>query len=410
MKFITIAALFGVISAQDFDDDVSELLRVTVEPDGQARIKKQWKDVENVMKTLEHDKLAKEIEQDVKALGHTAEAKALHGHMKKFKHSPKGQALKKEIKEAVQKTVSKIKKEKNGFHIDNKELPGIKKEWNDVEAYYNKNLKGSGWEKGFEAKAKALAHTNAAAELKKDLEAFDKTTKGKQLEHELKQALRTTKRNIKVDDLPKNMMEDDEDTELLRLSFSDNGQRAEKEWKEVEALGKTLEHDALAKKVGKSFEAAIKSKEAQELGKYHESVMKTPEGAAAWKQFGHAAKKTVDSIEESHNPKGLYLDNAKIPGLKAEWEKSKQMDKAAEAKGIGKEYEPKAKALLSNKEAQAAKAAMEEFGRSAKGQALKKELHEFGKAVKETAKWTDVPKGEKLPQNMADEDELRFLF
>ena len=83
--------------------------------------------------------------------------------------------------------------------------------------------------------------------------------------------------SLKDEELANSILEDDE-TELIKLTFSDDGKEFGKDWKDFKATLKTFKDDAAVKDVKTAWGKLFKTEAGKDLWGYHKRVMDTQLG------------------------------------------------------------------------------------------------------------------------------------
>jgi hypothetical protein len=93
MKFATIALFLGTISAQEFDEELINELKISISPAGERAIEKEAKDVKMTMKKIANSKPVRNLEASLKRWAHTKEVHHLEAVDRAFLKSKAGQRL-----------------------------------------------------------------------------------------------------------------------------------------------------------------------------------------------------------------------------------------------------------------------------------------------------------------------------
>jgi len=116
MKFATLAIFLGVISAEQFDEELINELKIEISKAGQRAIEKEARDVGMTLKKIENSKPVRNLEASFKRFAHTKEVHQIEQLDKKFLASPAGKRLMKEWRDVGQELKAHLKKTKNGIH------------------------------------------------------------------------------------------------------------------------------------------------------------------------------------------------------------------------------------------------------------------------------------------------------
>ena len=139
-----------VTDVPDHWKDEEDLLKISVSPQGQAAIEKEFNDIGQTMHKIKDARSVRNIRGSLERWGHSDEVQAIKALDKKFLASPEGKELMAEWKDFGEALKEHIKKTKNGIHIDNEGVQIIQDEADDIEHEY-KMLHGSKWEKAYDA-------------------------------------------------------------------------------------------------------------------------------------------------------------------------------------------------------------------------------------------------------------------
>ena len=93
MKFATLALFLGTISAQQFDEELINELKIEISKAGQAAIEKEANDVSATMKKIQKSAPVRNLESSLKRFAHTKEVQQIDQLDKKFLASPEGKRL-----------------------------------------------------------------------------------------------------------------------------------------------------------------------------------------------------------------------------------------------------------------------------------------------------------------------------
>jgi len=143
--------------------------------------------------------------------------------------------------------------------MDNDRVDDLSDELDDVADQYE-HLKGSKWDKAYNAAWKKALSTKAAKATFRRMHAFRGSKEGKMLHKEMVDLKRAVKKNLKVTDLPDSDDEDiEEDMEdiasTLTIKVTEDGQDAiEKDAIKIKASMKKVK----ATEVYKKFEVSMK--------------------------------------------------------------------------------------------------------------------------------------------------------
>jgi hypothetical protein len=132
MKFATLAIFLGVISAEQFDEELINELKIEISKAGQRAIEKEARDVGMTLKKIENSKPVRNLEASFKRFAHTKEVHQIEQLDKKFLASPAGKRLMKEWRDVGQELKAHLKKTKNGIHYENKHIDDLSDELDDV--------------------------------------------------------------------------------------------------------------------------------------------------------------------------------------------------------------------------------------------------------------------------------------
>lgn len=200
-------ALKTHVKVTDLPEDMQEemaLLKIEISKAGQAAIEKEANDFGMVAKKVKMARSVRNMKNSLERWGKSDEVKALNALDKKFWASPEGKELFLEIKDFHDGLKDHVKKTKNGIHIDHAGMQVIEDEGDDIEHEY-KMLKGSKWEKAYDAAWAKATSSPEAASVGRRFETFKKSAEFKALAKELHELDEALKKNVKVTDLPKDM-------------------------------------------------------------------------------------------------------------------------------------------------------------------------------------------------------------
>ena len=129
--------------------------------------------------------------------------------------------MKAEVEDVFRHLDKTVYHNKQGIHIDNKELDALDDEMTDV-ADQMKSFKKSKWQKLYENQMRKTFSNKEAQSLHRRLMAFHKSKEGQALKKEMKDFEMSLKKNVKVTDLPKRFDEDsDDDLNLFWSSYNE---------------------------------------------------------------------------------------------------------------------------------------------------------------------------------------------
>jgi len=189
---------------KEIDDELA-LLKITISKAGQAEIEKEFNDVGKTMKAVKMARSVRNFKNSVERWAKSDEVAAIKALDKKFWASPEGQELFHEMKDFHDALKTHVKKTPNGIHIDNEGVQIIQDEADDVEHEY-KMLKGSKWDKAYDAAWKKATTSTEAKSVGRRFQTFSKSAEFKALAKELKELDMALKKNVKVTDVPKDDM------------------------------------------------------------------------------------------------------------------------------------------------------------------------------------------------------------
>ena len=171
---------------------------------------------------------------------------------------------------------------------------------------------------------------------------------------------------------------------MIDITVAPAGQQAiAKEVNDVDALGKTLEHDSHFQAFAQAGEAWSKSAEVQTSVKQLEAWSKTQQAKdleTAGKDLDAELKGAATEI-----PNGVRIANAKLPAIE-----KRAKDLEARLKQL--KPTPEMEAAFKSASWKNVEAKGEAFAASAKGQQLKKEIDELVASLESHVKVSDVPK------------------
>jgi len=213
MKFATLALFLGAISAQEYDEELINEIKIQVSKAGQAAIEKEARDVKQTMKKIEHSRPVRNLGASAKRFLKTKEVHEYEVLDKKFWASKAGQNLKREWMDVGKVLKEHLHEDKKtgALHMDNEAVEDLSDELDDVEGQY-KHLEGSKWDKAYQAATKKAFATKQFAALKRRAATFKGSNEGKMLHKEMKELKMAIQKNLKVTDLESDSS-DEEDIE-----------------------------------------------------------------------------------------------------------------------------------------------------------------------------------------------------
>jgi plasmid stability protein len=110
MKYATIALFLGVISAQEFDDELAEALKISITPAGQRAIEAEARDVKQVAMKIKNSQPVRNLEASLKRWFNTREMHNIEKLDKAFLASPEGKRLVAEWKDVGELLKKHLKK------------------------------------------------------------------------------------------------------------------------------------------------------------------------------------------------------------------------------------------------------------------------------------------------------------
>lgn len=416
MKYATIALFLGVISAQEFDDELAEALKISITPAGQRAIEAEARDVKQVAMKIKNSQPVRNLEASFKRFVQSKEMHNIQKLDKAFLASPAGKRLVaewKDVGELLKKHVTHDKKT-NTLHLDNKHMDDLSDELDDVADQY-KSLDGSKWEKAYDAAWRKAVASKQFKSLQRRAHAFKTSNEGKMLKKEVHELKMAVKKNLKVTDIPEDSdSSDDEEIEevadLLKITITPAGE------KEIESEAKDVKetlHKIKGTKVFQNLKMSIKrwlhSKEVKRIEAVEKRFLASPEGkrlVKEWHDFGVALKKHIKKTKN-----GIHIDNKALNGeINEEFDDVADQYDGLKGSKWDKQYHAAWKAALHNPESQQAKKSMIAFKHSAQGKMLKKEIVELKKSIKKNLKVTDLPKKLQDDSSSSDEEEDEFDF
>merc|ERR1712151_193521 len=133
---------------------------------------------------------------------------ALEDLDKKFMKTKRGKKMAMEIKDVFDQLDDSVYHNKQGIHIDNKDLEHLDDEITDVVDEV-KSFKKSKWAPIYKKKMEAAFKNKEAQSVNRRAYAFDKSKEGKALHKEVKEFGMALKKHPKVTDLPRSFAEED---------------------------------------------------------------------------------------------------------------------------------------------------------------------------------------------------------
>jgi len=391
MKYLTVALFLGAVSTYD----ITNMLKISVDEDGQERIADEAEDVANTWDHIKHSKPVRNLGGALKRWGHSKEVAHIKALDKKFLASPMGKKLVKEWKDVGEALEDNVYHNKKGIHITDEGLDEIADELEDVGETYEK-LGKTRWAKAYHHAYKSAFHNKQFGGVKRAGKAFKYSKQGKWLRkemHDLKVAL---KQEVKVTDIPEDWKKK---TDLLKIEVSRRGQKAiEKEANDVHDVAEAIKDSRVVRNLGKSLERWGESEEVDHLKALDKKFLASPEGkrlVAEWKDFGHALKKHV-----KETPNGIHVENSGMDEISDELDDVADQYKKLEHSKWARAYDKGWDAATHNKEARSVGRRFDKFEHSEEAHALGKELHELDQALKENVKVSDVPEDWKAEQNL----------
>ena len=230
MKFATIALFLGTISAQEFDEELINELKISISPAGERAIEKEAKDVKMTMKKIANSKPVSNLGASLKRWADTKEVHNLEAVDRAFLKSKAGQRLIAEWKDVGEVLKKNLHRQKDGsLHFDNKHVDKLSDELDDVADQYE-HLDGSKWDKAYTRAWKKALKTKQAQSVFRMAEAFKGSNEGKMLHKEMVELKRSVKKNLKITDMPDLDSSDDEEefeelASTLKIKVSVNGQK-----------------------------------------------------------------------------------------------------------------------------------------------------------------------------------------
>lgn len=132
MKFYTIALFLGLITAEEYEDELANQLKISISRKGEREIEKEARDVKHTWKRIEHSRPVRNLESSLKRWCHTKEMMDIKKLDKKFMESPEGKRLIAEWKDVGRVIKKNLKKTKSGLHFPNNKIDELSDELDDV--------------------------------------------------------------------------------------------------------------------------------------------------------------------------------------------------------------------------------------------------------------------------------------
>jgi hypothetical protein len=393
MKYAVVALFIGAISAEEYLEEVEDMLKISISPAGQKAIEKEAKDVDVVAHKIAHSKPVRNLEASLKRWFHTKEMMNLHKLDQAFWKSAEGKKLIAEWRDVGELLKKHLKKQKDGsLHMSNKHIDNLSDELDDVADEYEAlgHNKG-GWKKKFDAAWKKSFATKEFGSVKRRAVAFKHSNEGKMLHKEVHELKVSIKKNLKITDLPDSDSDSDDEEleELLKITISHQGQNEiKKEAHDVKMTIKKIHNSPPAKALKQAFMKWAHSKEVQHLKALDKAFLKSPEGKRLmkeWHDFGMALKKNIK--KDKH---GIYIPNKAMDKIEDELDDVKDQYKKLEGGKWDKAYTAGWKAAIHSNEAKALHKAKMGFKNSNEGKMLKKEVVELKNKIKQHLKISDL--------------------
>ena len=302
MKFATIALFLGTISAQEFDEELINELKISISPAGERAIEKEAKDVKMTIGKIADSKPVRNLEASLKRWAHTKEVHHLEAVDRAFLKSKAGQRLIAEWKDVGEVLKKNLHRQKDGsLHFDNKHVDNLSDELDDVADQYE-SLDGGKWDKAYTRAWKKALKTKQAQSVFRRAKAFKGSNEGKMLHKEMVDLKRAVKKNLKITDMPDLDSSDDEEefeelASTLKIKVTEEGRKEiEGEFKKFKVSEEKLMKTAAYKKFGADIKAWLKTKEVQRIANVERAYYASDEGQALlkdWKAFGIAIKKAM---------------------------------------------------------------------------------------------------------------------
>jgi len=376
-----------VTDLPDHWKDEEDLLKIEISKAGQAAIEKEMNDFGAVAKKVKNARSVRNMGNSLERWGKSDEVAALKALDKKFLASPEGKELMAEWKDFGLSLKEHIKKTPKGIHIDHEGMQIIEDEADDVEHEY-KMLKGSKWEKAYDAAWEKATTSPEAGSVARRFETFSKSAEWKALEKELKELDMALKKNVKVTDLPKDMQEE---MELLKIEISKAGQAAiEKEFNDVGVVAKKVKMARSVRNMKNSLERWGKSDEVAALKALDKKFWASPEGKELFLELKDFSDGLKDHVKKT--PQGIHIDHAGMQVIEDEADDIEHEYKMLHGSKWEKAYDAAWDKATSSPEAASVGRRFETFSKSAEWKALDKELRELDMALKKNVKVTDLPK------------------
>ena len=376
-----------VTDLPDHWKDEEDLLKIEISKAGQAAIEKEMNDFGAVAKAVKNARSVRNMGNSLERWGKSDEVAALKALDKKFLASEEGQELMHEWKDFGLSLKEHIKKTPKGIHIDHEGMQIIEDEADDVEHEY-KMLKGSKWEKAYDAAWEKATTSPEAGSVARRFETFSKSAEWKALEKELKELDMALKKNVKVTDLPKDMQEE---MELLKIEISKAGQAAiEKEFNDVGVVAKKVKMARSVRNMKNSLERWGKSDEVAELKTLDKKFWASPEGKELFLEIKDFHDGLKDHVKKT--PNGIHIDQAGMHVIEDEADDIEHEYKMLKGSKWDKAYDAAWDKATSSPEAASVGRRFKTFSQSAEWKMLDKELRELDMALKKNVKVTDLPK------------------
>jgi len=180
-------------------------LKVTVH--NQDDIEAEWTDVERTWGRIKGSRPVRNLDNAFKRWVSSDEAKAVHELDQKFLASPRGKRLVAEWKDVFDTLDKSVYHNKSGFHIDNKQMPHLEDEIEDVADQYEE-LDKTHWARKYDRAYHDLFTNKEAERLHVRAKAFKHSPQGKALKKEVKEFKQELKENVEVTDIPEHWKKD----------------------------------------------------------------------------------------------------------------------------------------------------------------------------------------------------------
>ena len=385
MKFLTLALFLGTIQADQIHDAINAL-KISVSKGGQKRIEKQAHDVEVVVDKIKDSKPVNRLEHSLKKWAHTKEVAHLKEIDEKFLKSPLGKRMVKEWTDVGKVLEENLTETTEGVHFPNEKMDELSKEADDVADTYERFFK-SKWAKAYDEGWHAALHNKEAAGVKKAAKNFKHSQEGQALKKEMRELKQAIKHNVKVEDIPEDWKHS---ANLLKIEVTEEGAAAiEKEFNDVEATAKKIEHTKPVKQVKRSLRRWAHTDEVQAIKELDQKFLKSKEGQELmqeWKEFGEALKTHV-----KETPNGIHIDNEGVKIIENEADDVAAEYKQLEHSRWAKKYDRAWKKALETEEAEKLGHSLDRFGKSKEWHALEKELKELDQSLQKHVKVSDLP-------------------